>query len=178
MKFLPRSKIPSPIICFVSRGFPAAKLASHLLYSNRQSSDRCRGWTKPISAQPQSACKLFQAPRGARMINRTYRSTRIVQQETGALANERSARNELPETEALRRARRGDSEAFERLYQLHGRRIYALCLRMVANPIEAEDLTQEAFLRGFRKIRSFRGDSAFSTWLHRVAVNVVLMHLR
>src|SRR5262249_37535288 len=67
---------------------------------------------------------------------------------------------------------------FEFLYQLHGRRVYALCLRMVSNPSDAEDLMQEAFLQLFRKIGTFRGESAFSTWLHRMTVNVVLMRLR
>ena len=61
---------------------------------------------------------------------------------------------------------------------MHKRRIYSLCLRMTSNTAEAEDLTQEAFLQLFRKISTFRGESAFSTWLHRLAVNVVLMHLR
>jgi RNA polymerase sigma-70 factor (ECF subfamily) len=61
---------------------------------------------------------------------------------------------------------------------LYGRRIYALCLRIARNPTEAEDLTQEAFLRAFRKIQTFRGESAFSTWLYRLALNVVLMKLR
>ena len=68
--------------------------------------------------------------------------------------------------------------AFAQLYSLHKRRIYSLCLRMVGNAAEAEDLTQEAFLQLHRKIATFRGDSAFSTWLHRLAINVVLMHLR
>lgn len=90
----------------------------------------------------------------------------------------RSDSGELPEAEAIRRAQQGDGAAFERLYQLHGRRVYALCLRMVRNTAEAEDLAQEAFLQLFRKIHTFRGDSAFSTWLHRLAVNVVLMKLR
>lgn len=85
---------------------------------------------------------------------------------------------ELPEAEAIRRAQQGDAAAFERLYQLHNRRVYSLCLRMVGNTAEAEDLTQEAFLQLFRKIATFRGESAFSTWLHRLAVNVVLMRLR
>jgi RNA polymerase sigma-70 factor (ECF subfamily) len=75
-------------------------------------------------------------------------------------------------------AQAGSAPAFEFLYQLHGRRVYALCLRMVGNPADAEDLMQEAFLQLFRKIGTFRGESAFSTWLHRLAVNVVLMHLR
>lgn len=72
----------------------------------------------------------------------------------------------------------GDAQAFERLYQLHSRRVYALCLRMIGNTSEAEDLAQEAFLQLFRKIGTFRGESAFSTWLHRLSVNVVLMKLR
>jgi len=82
------------------------------------------------------------------------------------------------EAEAIRRAQAGDSAAFDFLYQLHGRRVYALCLRMVNNPADAEDLMQEAFLQLFRKIGTFRGESAFSTWLHRMTVNVVLMRLR
>ena len=64
------------------------------------------------------------------------------------------------------------------LYGLHKRRVYSLCLRMTSNTAEAEDLTQEAFLQLFRKIGTLRGESAFSTWLHRLSVNVVLMHLR
>ncbi len=75
-------------------------------------------------------------------------------------------------------AQAGDHYAFAQLYALHKRRIYSLCLRMVGNVAEAEDLTQEAFLQLHRKIATFRGDSAFSTWLHRLAINVVLMHLR
>jgi RNA polymerase sigma-70 factor (ECF subfamily) len=82
------------------------------------------------------------------------------------------------EADVIRLAQAGDAAAFERLYQLHGRRVYALCLRMVGNPADAEDLMQEAFLQLFRKIGTFRGESAFSTWLHRMTVNVVLMRLR
>jgi RNA polymerase sigma-70 factor (ECF subfamily) len=84
----------------------------------------------------------------------------------------------ISEAEAIRRAQQGDADAFERIYHLHSRRVYALCLRMVGNTAEAEDLTQEAFLQLFRKIGTFRGESAFSTWLHRLSVNVVLMRLR
>ena len=84
----------------------------------------------------------------------------------------------LSEAQAIERAKSGDAEAFEVLYNLHKRRVYSLCLRMTANTAQAEDLTQEAFLQLFRKIGTFRGESAFSTWLHRMAVNVVLMHLR
>jgi RNA polymerase sigma-70 factor (ECF subfamily) len=84
----------------------------------------------------------------------------------------------LSEKEAIARAKQGDALGFERLYQLHRARVYALCLRMTGNLAEAEDLTQDAFLIVFRKIGSFRGDSAFSTWLHRIAINVALMRRR
>ena len=98
---------------------------------------------------------------------------------TGPVARTRPTEvRELSEAEAIRRAQQGDAEAFERVYRLHSRRVYTLCLRMVGNTAEAEDLTQEAFLQLFRKIATFRGESAFSTWLHRMTVNVVLMRLR
>ncbi len=84
----------------------------------------------------------------------------------------------LTEAQAIRLAQRGDAAAFECIYRLHSRRVYALCLRIVGNTTEAEDLTQEAFLQLFRKIHTFRGESAFSTWLHRLSVNIVLMRLR
>ena len=84
----------------------------------------------------------------------------------------------MNEAEAIRLAQQGDAGAFEHIYRLHSRRVYAVCLRMVGNTAEAEDLTQDAFLQLFRKIGTFRGESAFSTWLHRLAVNVVLMKLR
>lgn len=90
----------------------------------------------------------------------------------------KSQGDRLSEAEAIERAKGGDAEAFEVLYNLHKRRVYSLCLRMTANTAQAEDLTQEAFLQLFRKIATFRGESAFSTWLHRMSVNVVLMHLR
>src|SRR6266849_1911330 len=98
---------------------------------------------------------------------------------TGQLARQRPAQPvALTEAEAIRLAQAGDAAAFEFLYRLHGRRVYALCLRMLGNPADAEDLAQEAFLQLFRKIATFRGESAFSTWLHRMTVNVVLMRLR
>lgn len=86
--------------------------------------------------------------------------------------------NGLSLPEIVRLAQSGDATAFKNLYQTHCRRVYALCLRMIGNPAEAEDLTQEAFLQLYRKIQSFRGDSSFSTWLHRVTVNIVLMKFR
>src|ERR671939_1160708 len=67
---------------------------------------------------------------------------------------------------------------FEELYSKHYRRVYSICLRMTGNVAEAEDLTQEVFIQLHRKIGSFRGESAFTTWLHRLTVNQVLMHFR
>ena len=82
------------------------------------------------------------------------------------------------ESEAILRARQGDAAAFEYLYASHRKHVYSVCLRMIKNSADAEDLTQQAFLLVFRKLGTFRGESGFSTWLHRVTINVVLMHLR
>jgi RNA polymerase sigma-70 factor (ECF subfamily) len=84
----------------------------------------------------------------------------------------------LSEAEAIEGAKHGDGQCFEFLYGLHRRRVYSLCLHMTGNTQEAEDRTQDSFLHLYRKIASFRGESAFSTWLHRLAVNVVLMQFR
>ena len=85
---------------------------------------------------------------------------------------------DTPDIELCRLATAGNIAAFELLYQKYHRRTYNLCLRMTSNQTEAEDLTQDVFIQLFRKIGSFRGDSAFSTWLHRLTVNQVLMHFR
>jgi len=82
------------------------------------------------------------------------------------------------EGDAVKRAQGGDAAAFESLYKTHSKRVYNVCLRITRNSSEAEDLTQSVFLHLFRKIGSFRGESSFSTWLHRVTVNTALMHLR
>lgn len=88
-------------------------------------------------------------------------------------------RTEMPsDLDLVRAAAAGDAGAFEQLYQQHYRRVYSLCMRMLASTTQAEDLTQEVFLQVFRKLGSFRGDSAFTTWLHRLTVNQVLMHFR
>lgn len=88
-------------------------------------------------------------------------------------------RSRLPsDHELARAAAAGDAEAFREIYEQHHRRVYSLCLRMLGDAVQAEDLTQEVFLQVFRKIGSFRGDSAFTTWLHRLTVNQVLMHFR
>jgi len=148
----------------------------------------CRPPEFPSAEAPVSGCLLAHAgeaqdnSKGVRRIGTKGCAA------TGPLARNRpSAPNASPsrhatkpvtEAEAIRQAQAGDAAAFEFLYRLHGRRVYALCLRMVNNPADAEDLMQEAFLQLFRKIGTFRGESAFSTWLHRMTVNVVLMRLR
>jgi len=70
------------------------------------------------------------------------------------------------------------AQSFEEVFRLHRRRVYSICLRMTGNSTEAEDLTQDVFVLVFRKLASFRGESAFTTWLHRLTVNQVLMHFR
>lgn len=75
-------------------------------------------------------------------------------------------------------AQSGDPDAFEQIYKSHSRRVYGLCFRMTGNASLAEDLTQDIFLQVFRKIHTFRAESAFSTWLYRLAVNTVLMRRR
>ena len=78
----------------------------------------------------------------------------------------------------VQRARRADKTAFEALYRQHVDRVYGLCLRMTGNPSEAEDCAQEAFIRAWTELDKFRGESAFGTWMHRVAVNAVLGRMR
>lgn len=82
------------------------------------------------------------------------------------------------EADWIARAQRSDAKAFEALYRLHVDRVYGLCLRMTGNVSEAEDCTQEAFIQAWKKLDLFRGDSAFGTWLHRIAVNSVLGRMR
>jgi len=84
----------------------------------------------------------------------------------------------MTEAEVIAKAQLGDERCFAALYAQHKRRVFSLCLRMTGDHAKAEDFTQEAFLHLFRKIGSFRGESAFSTWLHRLAVNLVLMQFR
>jgi RNA polymerase sigma-70 factor (ECF subfamily) len=82
------------------------------------------------------------------------------------------------ERRLIERAQRGEEQAFATLFQFHKKLVYSVCLQMTRNVADAEDLTQESFLRVFRSINSFRGDSSFSSWLYRIAVNTVLMNLR
>src|SRR5437588_12753316 len=81
---------------------------------------------------------------------------------------------ELPESKVIRMAQRGDEGAFERLYRLHSARVYALCMRMLRNPDEAEDSNQEVFLHVFSKIQVFLGALAYCTWMLHVVVNDVV----
>ena len=80
--------------------------------------------------------------------------------------------------DAVWRAQAGDQLAFSELYRQHKKRVLSICMWIVHDLSLAEDLTQEAFLQLHRKLATFRGDSAFATWLHRLTVNIVLMHLR
>jgi RNA polymerase sigma-70 factor (ECF subfamily) len=86
--------------------------------------------------------------------------------------------DKVSDLELARKAAAGDTQAFEQIYRRHFRRVYALCLRMLGDPTRAEDLTQDVFIQLFNKIGSFRGESAFTTWLHRMTVNQVLMYFR
>ena len=81
-------------------------------------------------------------------------------------------------TDLIRRAQQGDRAAFEALYHAHVGRVYALCLRLTADAVQAEERTQDAFVRAWERLATFRGESAFGTWLHRLTVNVVLMERR
>jgi RNA polymerase sigma-70 factor, ECF subfamily len=96
----------------------------------------------------------------------------------GTPSVENKLANTLRDAELVARAQQGDEEAFAALFETHRRRVYSLCLQMTGGAANADDLTQDAFIQAFRKLASFRGDSAFSTWLYRIAVNTVLMNLR
>ena len=86
--------------------------------------------------------------------------------------------SEMTDFELSQASSKGDMIAFEEVYNRHHRRVYAICLKMLKNANQAEDLTQDVFIQLHRKIGSFRGDSRFTTWLHRLTVNQVLMHFR
>jgi len=84
----------------------------------------------------------------------------------------------MDEAGCIARAQQADASAFESLYRMHIDKVYGLCLRMTGNVAEAEDCAQDAFIQAWNKLDRFRGDSAFSTWLHRIAVNSVLGRMR
>jgi RNA polymerase sigma-70 factor (ECF subfamily) len=101
----------------------------------------------------------------------------LLQEQANSVTNN-GMNNAASDFDLAQASAQGDMKAFETIYERHHRRVYSLCLRMVANATEAEDLAQEVFIQLFRKIGSFRGESAFTTWLHRLTVNHVLMHFR
>jgi len=82
------------------------------------------------------------------------------------------------EQQLISRAIKGEESAFAELFEMHKDHVHSLCLRMTANVADAEDLTQEAFVHVFRKLASFRNESALATWIHRIAVNTTLMRFR
>jgi RNA polymerase sigma-70 factor (ECF subfamily) len=133
-----------------------------------------------------SQCKIHDFPRIAMPYNTAARRShseipRSSSTQTAYVPKARIASNSATnydQAEILARVHAGDHQAFAQLYATHKRQVYSLCLHMTGNMAEAEDLTQEAFLQFYRKISTFRGESALSTWFHRLTVNVVLMHLR
>jgi RNA polymerase sigma-70 factor (ECF subfamily) len=110
--------------------------------------------------------------RTAKIDRRFERRAPVTTTDTNALARFES------DLDLVKRAQCGDADAFASLFHAHKAKVYSVCLRMTNNTAEAEDLTQDAFLQVFRKLATFRGDSALSTWLYRIAVNTVLMHFR
>ncbi len=83
-----------------------------------------------------------------------------------------------PKESAVARAQRGDVEAFSDLYRQHAGRVFALCVRMSGERVQAEELLQDVFVRAWERLGSFRGEASFGSWLHRLAVNVVLTAAR
>lgn len=97
---------------------------------------------------------------------------------TVAIQRQAQAAQMTDEQTLVDSARNGNSGAFERLYRANVGKVYGLCLRMTGNASEAEDCAQEAFIQAWTQLDKFRGDSAFGTWLHRIAVNAVLGRMR
>lgn len=124
----------------------------------------------------------YASSKPARQAGHRYEARRTSAQLAQAPNTPQAGKTLKPDTasvkDTIRLAQQGNEAAFETIYRMHSRRVYALCLRMVGDPVEAEDLTQEAFLQLFRKIHTFRGESAFSSWLHRLTANIVLMRFR
>ncbi len=123
------------------------------------------GRTKPL------AFNLHLIPYGATVEMTVFLPARAVMQEG-------HPRAEPPEVALVERARRGELRAFEALYRVHVGRIYALCLRLSGHPGDAEEATQDCFIRAWRGLARFRGEATFSSWLHRIAVRVVFERFR
>src|SRR5882762_3180061 len=135
---------------------------------------------RPSPCAPSSLALVMQkilrrpsGPGGTTVMNQNIASKEVEVSSDLNLAGRASTDLEL-----VKRAQEGDSEAFAVLFNAHKARIYSICLRMTNNTAQAEDLTQDAFLQVFRKLSTFKGNSALSTWLYRIAVNTVLMHFR
>jgi RNA polymerase sigma-70 factor (ECF subfamily) len=134
-----------------------------------------RGSASPVSTSAKlrlsgdSPRKTKQSSGGTRL-----RSVIELELEQRRLLNSRGSSLD----EVVRLAQRGDPQAFEQIYRLHSPRVYALCVRWAGDPMEAEDFVQDVFLQLFRKIHTFRGESAFSSWLYRLAANQVFMRFR
>lgn len=132
----------------------------------------------PPESIMQASIKPFRHPEHLMIVTETtpwYDRHREPPSLRGVVVSERGSRRESEaEARCLERAQAGEVGAFEELYRRHVGRVYALCLRMCGDASEAEELAQDAFVRAWEKLESFRGRSAFSSWLHRVTVNVVL----
>jgi RNA polymerase sigma-70 factor (ECF subfamily) len=94
---------------------------------------------------------------------------------SGLAAREAAGEGEVA---LIDRARRGDVDAFEQLYHLHAGRVYALCLRLASEPVEARELVQDTFVHAWEALPRFRGEASLTTWLHRIAVNAMLERRR
>jgi DNA-directed RNA polymerase specialized sigma24 family protein len=139
--------------------------------------ERCapRLLANPVYAGTQSSFASVRSRRAKHLSNQRGANERSkAELEQSRLRNSQG----LSLDHAIRLAQGGDAAAFESIYRRHSRRVYALCLRLARDPVEAEDPTQEAFLQLFRKIHTFRGESAFSSWLYRLTANVAFMSFR
>src|ERR1700730_7504129 len=144
-------------------------MAKRQLASNQSGSHGCRLWTQECCPEgPLTSECAAPVGKRKRAYGADHRSGEILPHQPDG----------SPVNEVIRLAQEGDAGAFEFIYQQHSGRVYALCLRMLRDPVEAEDLVQDVFMHLLRKIHTFRGESAFSTWLHRLAVNLVLTRLR
>jgi RNA polymerase sigma-70 factor, ECF subfamily len=141
----------------------------------------CTGWTRrasPLNLGPVMVIeKMLQRPTKGSGGNTAMNSNICSKDATASLDLKNPGRTET-DLELVKRAQEGDSEAFAALFHAHKGRVYSICMRMTNNTAQAEDLTQDAFLQVFRKLSTFKGNSALSTWLYRIAVNTVLMHFR
>jgi len=134
-------------------------------------------------------CKLQCGTPGLRLVSDPVLQTRepagsAASYQTGELAgggtdiHSADAQRQLGTADLISRVLAGETEAFEPLYRAHAGHVYALCLRMSGDPARARDFVQDAFVRAWEQLGSYRGESAFGTWLHRLTVNVVLADMR